>query len=424
MNIYFDDCGRTLLSGGYGEFCRGVLVGLLKTTEFQIFVAKEYYSKLLTFLDSIEIEKKNLKRWDGVALETIDVYLSLSSLHTIPIPNFGYLKVLITGSPFDGISEIIKNKVSLYDSVIFSGKVDNKNFSFIDSYDLPQPLNIEERVLFLNTSPIMRRRSSNFLFVGTFNYWKGLDISIKSFHFSDAPSGSKLRLQVGVVDKEKILGGDASEYLKLVRHQEMFSDVVLTYLKQADATLDEIKFDGRFIIIKFSNQNKIRLIQIDMFYVDNFEMSRIYQESDVLLSSSRGETWSMPVVESIAHGLSVVVSMHLGCVEYLKEFDQLILVDSQKSQFDEFDFSDRSSGGGKIYTNSKINFHESSVEDFTNSINKLLEQNMIRRNKKPDISVFENLKKIDELFGIGKIGQVYSDTLLYAVNKKRSGVQG
>ena len=120
----------------------------------------------------------------------------------------------------------------------------------------------------------------------------------------------------------------------------MFSDVVLTYLKQADATLDEIKIDGRFIIIKFSNQNKIRLIQIDMFYVDNFEMSRIYQESDVLLSSSRGETWSMPVVESIAHGLSVVVSMHLGCVEYLKEFDQLILVDSQKSQFDEFDFSD------------------------------------------------------------------------------------
>ena len=46
--------------------------------------------------------------------------------------------------------------------------------------------------------------------MGTFNYWKGLDISIESFHFSDAPSGSKLRLQVGVVDKEKILGGDAS----------------------------------------------------------------------------------------------------------------------------------------------------------------------------------------------------------------------
>ena len=66
VNIYFDDCGRTLLSGGYGEFGRGVLVGLLKTTEFQIFVAKEYYSKLLTFLDSIEIEKKNLKRWDEI----------------------------------------------------------------------------------------------------------------------------------------------------------------------------------------------------------------------------------------------------------------------------------------------------------------------------------------------------------------------
>ena len=30
---------------------------------------------------------------------------------------------------------------------------------------------------------------------------------------------------------------------------------------------------------------------------------------------------------------------------------------------------------------------------------------MIRRNKKPDISVFENLKKIDELFGMEKLGR-------------------
>lgn len=410
MNIYFNCGGRSTISGGYGEFARGLIISLCSIDDVTIFIRDDLLrvitpnQKYNSIVDSGAILPLSRGK------QEIDIECVICSLSSIPdvdkLCGFGK-KVLITGSPFLGIRSEIYEKISRYHSVFYSGLVDALNFKSFLSFNLPQPIEFER----FSSRQSSRVDSSDqgfirFLFVGTFNYWKGVDIAIKAYANSQFSRNTQLYLKCGISKREGLSG---EQIVNFVKHQELYFSCVVKYINETGLAADYDILEGGCLKIKLFeprvDQQSIKEIILDVCYSDSEQIKEIYKHSHALLCTSRGETWSMPVIESLYNGASVIVGEHIGCTEYIKDFrNAVFIVKSQKLFFDSYDFSDRASGGGRAYKGGDICYFECLQEEIISCM-----ENIVNSRKFDSNRNLENL--IANKFSSASIAREYYQAL-------------
>ena len=410
MNIYINCSGRSFLSGGYGEFARGVIGGLCTIPQAKVFIRTDLINKKSPserFNALLNNKIHPLKSKDST--DYIEIVIS-SITH---IPKISELKsnavciILITGSPFLGISKDRKLLIQEYDAVFFSGNIDKKNFLDFNSFDLPQPIDS----LIFNNKIIDRQTSSNninFLFVGTFNYWKGVDLAVKLFlKCTPGSKMSQLTIKCGI---KKLTFSSISEEINIIRHAELFLACIFKYLDGKDEDYQLKQEHPYKYSIDIVNENK--LIILDLTHSSSNEMSKLYQNSDFLICSSRGETWSMPVIEGIANGCKILIGEHIGCSKYISGVPNVEIIPSKANRFVDYDFSDRSSGGGRAYLYDNIKYHEIDLDYAAEKINKNLLNNS--NNSHDDLQTY-----IEENFSWSSIGFLYFEKIKQVYDLKK-----
>lgn len=408
------------MHGGYAEFSRGITAGLALSGA-NVFVRDDIYEKKSPSnrYNQLIANSQNIKKLTNIPKRDIDFELVITSINNIPdIKNllpFGK-KILITGSPFLGITQSNLEKIKDYNGVFYSGSVDEKNFSHILGFDLPQPIDIDrfkqgqsEMYLskILNSIGFGTNNSLNLLFVGTFNYWKGVDVAVKSFILSNIKKDSTLLLKCGIYHRNAFFS--YKEYKNFISHLELFISCINAYIEMYNCKgifNQAFISDGLYVIdLDFGTKSTFRKrIILDMY--QEYDISPFYTRSDVVLCPSRGETWSMPVVEAILHNKYVILSEHIGSSKYVTDYSRAYIVPSQQQSFVDYAFGDRSSGGGRQYAEKGIFYFEPSVEEMASALTSIsnTSSHSLSCNK-------EGSSLVEDRFSWEKIGEQYYNCL-------------
>ncbi|WP_066801869.1 glycosyltransferase [Moraxella oblonga] len=420
MNIYINCSARSLMHGGYAEFSRGITAGLALSGA-NVFIRDDVYEKKSpsSKYNQLITNCQNIKKLTDISKQDIDFELVITSINNIPdvknILPFGK-KILITGSPFLGITHSNLEKIKDYNAVFYSGSVDEKNFLNILGFDLPQPVDIDrfnqghsEIYLskILNSIGFGVDNCLNLLFVGTFNYWKGVDVAIKSFILSDIKKDSTLLLKCGIYHRNTSLS--YKEYKNFISHLELFISCINTYIEMCNCKgIFDLSFvsDGMYVIdLDFGiKSNFKKRIVLDMY--QEYDISPFYSRSDVVLCPSRGETWSMPVVEAILHNKFVILSEHIGSSKYVASYSRAYIIPSHQQAFIDYNFDDRSSGGGRQYAEKGIYYFEPNIEKIASALTDI--SNIVNQSL-PDNK--EGSSLVMDKFSWEKIGKQYYDCL-------------
>lgn len=325
----------------------------------------------------------------------LDIDLHLGSFNSISSPHSKgdeRRSIVITGSPFKNLHPDINTKIHEYDGIFFSGKTDSDNFSEMKGYDLPQPAPSHYYCIDNNRSevPIV-------IFVGTFNYWKGVDLAVKSFlSASSSDIKAKLILKCPISNSLENISVASNN----IKHLELYFSCIKKYLEEA-GVLDKTKLlDFSMSGFSLSIGNKL-VIELDASRSSSAEMACLYRSADVFISLSRGETWCMPAAEALLAGCSVVIPEHFGIAQYIKNNPLVSILKSTPRSFDTYDFSDRSSGGGRAYIGHNIWYSETDYEQAAVMLRSALAERDLRFKK------IKGSLQAQKVFNYASIGDKY-----------------
>ena len=388
------------MRGGYPSFSRGLLVGLSMVQDVKIGLNDNTYSQAIlsndikAIIDRGIIIKSCERTWD------VDLYLG--NIHDAARYKKTNNSILISGYPFLGLDENLATELKKFKATFTSGQIDACNFSDHQNFDLPQPASIS----FVNGNEKIRASDLiKILFVGTFNYWKGIDQAISTYIRSDLELESRLTLKCPI---EHHSGESFASEIAYIKHRELFLHLINLYitneLKDLEPTFSSTGqgFDFGF---HFSINGKKKSIVCDMRSSNESEMIQIYDDHDVLLHLSRGETWSMPVIEALLRGLHVVFPSHYGCANYVRDLSNAWICESIPRDFSAYDFSDRSSGGGKIYLAGGTKYFEVSLDAASAALNSACLK------AANEVNPLIDRLKLYERVGYANIGLIYHDKM-------------